>query len=96
MENTEAPTTGRYLRAADYQNKVVVVTSGRIRAGKFGPQFVLVTGDEARSKVGISLKSGIGKGIQSGKLKMPLRLVGTQAITPTGLVYTWDLAPKGA
>ena len=77
------------------------LTGARDVPGKYGPQVAGQTTFEGQRRVVyLSAKTGIVKGLKSGKLKMPLRLVSTTSYVeptkdrPNGSIRVWALAPK--
>ena len=81
--------------SAETCDKVYECTSARTVAGQFGPQIALRT--KAGHVIYVSAdKSGIGKGLNGEKLKLPLRVTATKAFGTKGVFYTWTLAPKAA
>jgi hypothetical protein len=89
------------IKPSEAMDSVVIATSAKSVAGTYGPQLALRLKDGRVAY--ISTKSGIAKGLASGKLSMPLRLTGT---TVYGKPYTdkegvlhnssvqWALAPR--
>ena len=89
-ENAERPS---FLKVADVPDgTVVTLKGGRTQQGKFGEQVVAQT-DDGRL-VSLSMKSGIVKGLLSGKLHFPLRITPSTVFGAKGPYRTFALAPR--
>ena len=87
-----APTEKATLKPKDVLGKTFKVTGARSVSGKYGPQLRLQL-DGGHSTY-ISEKSGIAKGLVSGKLKVPLNIKAVNAFGEKGMYVAWDLAPR--
>ena len=101
-ENAERRTT---LKPADAQPGMVYESIGNAKrvAGTYGPQLLMAFKDLTGKVVNIYLmeeKSGIAKGLLSGMLVLPIRIVQRATIrapteqNPSTRGFEWALAPK--
>ncbi len=82
-----------YLKVADVPDgSVITLKSGRTQMGQYGEQVVALTSDN--HLVSLSIKSGIAKGLMSGKLKFPLRITPSTVFGAKGPYRTFALAPR--
>lgn len=89
--STEGP---RFLKVADVpEGSVLVLTSGRTQTH---PQYgqSVVAQVEGGKLARLSMKSGIVKGLQSGKLHFPIRVTTATVFGTKGTYRTFVLAPK--
>ena len=88
--DTERP---KFLKVADVPDgTVITLKGGRTEQGQYGQQLVAQT-DDGRL-VSLSMKSGIVKGLVSGKLKFPLRVTPSTVFGEKGTYRTFSLAPR--
>ena len=82
-----------FLKVADVPDgTVITLKGGRTQQGQYGEQVVAQTNDG--HLVSLSMKSGIVKGLMSGKLHFPLRVTPATVFGAKGPYRTFALAPK--
>jgi hypothetical protein len=97
MDETTTTKTYVVIKPADSPaGEVYEVVGARSVTGKFGPQMALQA--KGGKTLYVSGKSGIAKGLASGKLRpsmaTPLRITASTAYGAKGPFQTWALAPR--
>lgn len=91
--STESATEDKpTIKAKDVMGQTFDVVGARDTTGKYGPQVLLqVKGGHV---IYLSEKSSIAKGLKSGNLKVPFKVLSTQGYGAKGPYAMFTLAPR--